>query len=147
MITREELEVWSAAMVAAERLNIEDAFQRVAHWQATKLRAAVVSRERFRGALEALVARPAPMVTTVTPALGMWAWLAGAQDPPAAAQAEAERLINEHVDETRRQIRPLLDGWPGNDAAPAVLDKILGRWRERAPRIAERLARALEGTE
>ena len=141
----EEPEVYRAAVVAAWRLTIEDALRSVARWQGNKLRQAAVSRERLRTALDSIIAHPEAMIPVVEPALRMWAALAGEADPPEVARAEAAQLVAEYVDESARQVTALLAApWSGNDAAPMALDKILDRWRDRGPRIAERLARRLE---
>ena len=148
MMTQAELAAWSSAAVAACRVNLEDAFHRVGSYQVNKIKGSAVSREKVRAALSALVSQPAPMVAAVEPALRLWAALAGEADPSAAAQAEAERLIAEFTEESVRQVETLLAApWPGHEAARAPLERILDRWRDRGPRIAERLASTLTAKE
>ena len=100
----------------------------------------------MRDAVNSLDKHAPQVIDRLEPVLRYHAALAGEPDPPAAAQMAAEQLVADYIEESRRQLRPLLDGaWPGHPAAATALERVLEKWPIRAERTAQRLARALEG--
>lgn len=142
-MTAAELAAWSRDMVRAHRGAVAVALREIGNFQADKLRAAAVSRERLHPAVESLDNHRAQMVARLEPVMQTHATLAGEPDPPAAARKAAEQLVVDHLEESRRQLRPLLDAWPGQPAGEAALERILEKWPLRAERIADRLAQQL----
>ena len=141
MMAREELQEWRAALVSAWRALMLDHLRRVQSYEASRLRpAAAASRERLRDVAESLYMRAEPMVDTVLPAVAWWAALAGT---PALGRAEAEELIADYIAESRRQLAAVVST-PSADDLVATVERLVDRWRDRSPRIVERLARRLE---
>ena len=144
-MTAVELQEWSRAMVAAYQRAASAELRGLGTFLASRLRPAAVSRERLRAAVASLDSYRPRMAARVEPVLRMHAALAGEPDPAAAAVTVAEQIVADYIEESRRQLRPLLDGaWPGHPAGTAALDRILEKWPARGERIAERLTRALE---